>query len=89
MKDVLLAKIHGMGTVTQLGFIGILSFCGCWNDFYSKVRFADRIPSSVEFYATSQPRNQNAINFLDIIIYTHDKRVTNSHEMPTTMLKSQ
>lgn len=89
MKDVLLAKIHGMGTVTQLGFIGILSFWGCWNDFYSKVRFADRIPSSVEFYATSQLRNQNAINFLDIIIYTHDKRVTNSHEMPTTMLKSQ
>lgn len=53
-----------------------------------KSNFADRIPSSVEFYATSQLRNNNAINFLDIIKYAHGKRVTSSHGMSATMLKS-
>lgn len=88
MKGVSLAKIHRIGTVTQLGFVGILSFHRCWNDFYHKVKFADRILSSVEFYATSQLRNKNAVNFLDTIKCAHDKRVTNSHAMSATMLKS-
>lgn len=49
MKDVSLAKIHRISTVTQLDFVGILSFHGPWNGFYYKVKLAGRIPSSVGF----------------------------------------